>query len=165
MKGEAKQLCYFKPIDTRASANSRTHSHVLNSHPGFDSSYTYGAMTLLFQHILTNDEKTNEDSEDANNKNELIKDAVHQIVDSLMEENVKTCEASVDETSQPTDDKYSHKFINTTYNESVFCGYCNKKVILAPKFIFPVTIFMYFLYIFMSSFLDLVQKCLSLCVL
>jgi hypothetical protein len=123
MKGEAKQLCHFKPIETKASVNARTHQHVLSKHPGYDSSLTHGAITLLFQHVITD---RHVDSQ--TNKASLIKSAVHDIFESFIKKNETDLDSDW-KSAEKTSDKYSHKFIAySQYNETVFCGYCSKKI-------------------------------------
>jgi hypothetical protein len=124
MKGEAKQTCFFKPIETKASANARTHTQVLSRHPGFDASCTYGAITLTFQHVIA------ERGPGEMTKTMLIKNAVHDIIENFIKTQDDN-QSGLDpyKSTQNASDKYSHKFISyVQYNETVFCGYCSKKI-------------------------------------
>jgi hypothetical protein len=117
MKGESKQTCHFKPIETKASAQSRP--HVLSSHPGFDSSLTFGAITISFQHSMKNKEDENQ-TQIENEK--VVKETVHGVVENLFKE----VEVEKDLESNKEVDKYTHKFVSTQSNEA--CGLCKKKV-------------------------------------
>lgn len=154
MKGETKQTCYFKPIETKASAQSRP--HVLSNHPGFDETLTSGAVTLLFEHIMpppstSSTDKVDDlskksakntktslvnDSENLNKQQLLIensketfntiKNTVSQVIDNLFEE-VKP-DSNNNRIQNDDIDKYTHKFVNVQFNETVFCSFCNRKV-------------------------------------
>ena len=83
MKGESKQTCHFKPIETKASAQSRP--HVLSSHPGFDSSLTFGAITISFQHSMKNKEQDSTSEQTVENE-KIVKETVHGVVENLFKE-------------------------------------------------------------------------------
>ena len=119
MKGESKQTCHFKPIETKASAQSRP--HVLSSHPGFDSSLTFGAITISFQHSMKNKEQDSTSQQTVENE-KIVKETVHGVVENLFKE----AEVEKDLESNKEVDKYTHKFVSTQSNEA--CGLCKKKV-------------------------------------
>ena len=123
MKGESKRTCYFKPIETKASAQSRP--HVLSSHPGFDSSLTFGAITLLFEHLMREDKVKPNENETTKEKEKNIKETVHKVVENIVLE----AETENDLESNKEVDKYTHKFTNFQSNEAIICEYCKKKVI------------------------------------
>ena len=126
MKGESKQNYYFTPIETKASAQSRP--HVLSSHPGFNSSLTFGALNLSFQHSMetssTKEEaKQNEVPVDSEKNNlNVVKETVHVVVKNLF----KDAEVQEDLESNKEVDKYTHKFVSIQSNES--CGFCKRRV-------------------------------------
>ena len=145
-KGETQTTINFRPIEElKASAMSRIiKSHVLASHPGFDSNIAVGSLTLNIQHKLidSSSENNNENinAENVDDLNELNQNVSSKIADELVgqkqfesEMNKKNVESNtINGYSGPIsdDDGSIHKFVNVSFNDITLCEFCNKKVSL-----------------------------------
>jgi hypothetical protein len=142
-KGETQTTIHFRPVEElKASAISRViKSHVLASHPGFDSNLSVGSLTLNIQHKLA---EPNNLSSVNNNEDidlvELNQNVSNKIANELVEQKVLETELnkkladgiSVNGITNgaigENDDGSIHKFLNVQFNDITICEFCNKKV-------------------------------------
>ena len=142
-KGETQTTIHFRPIEElKASAISRViKSHVLASHPGFDSNLSVGSLTLNIQHKLA---EPNDLSNVNNNIDvdlvELNQNVSNKIADELVEQKVLETELNKkladgisvnginNGANGENDDGSIHKFVNVQFNDITICEFCNKKV-------------------------------------
>ncbi len=141
-KGETQTTVHFRPIEElKASAISRViKSHVLASHPGFDSNLSVGSLTLNIQHKLAEkSDKTNLNDNEDIDLVELNQNVSNKIADELVEQKALETELNkkladgilpsfTNSSTGDSDDGSIHKFLNVQFNDITICEFCNKKV-------------------------------------